>query len=77
MFSENSEVYSEPSQKSNMDLFAKIFNYLGSEILTLHVENINLLFRYRIIGMLNISGVHPVVNFQGCFFFMKVNVFFF
>ena len=41
MFSENSEAYSEPSQKSNMELFAKIFKYLGSEnaseILTLHV----------------------------------------
>ena len=37
-----------------MELFAKIFNYLGSEnaseILTLHIENIILLFRYRIIG---------------------------
>ena len=64
-----------------MELFAKIFNYLGSEnaseIRSLQVENIILLFRYRIIGMLNISGVHALVNFQGYFFFMKVNVFFF
>ena len=63
-----------------MELFAKIFNYLGSEnaseIRSLQVENIILLFRYRIIGMLNISGVHALVNFQGYFFFMKVNVFF-